>query len=87
MLKHDCIYIIIIRFKSPRIVMLGAAGVGKSTLANALLGRHKDYGKDTGRSCFVVGNPDTGGMTTEACPDQDHFLGDPSLPEVRIRVL
>jgi len=72
------------QYKSPRIVMLGAAGVGKSTLANALLGRNEDYGKDEGKSCFVVGNPDIGGMTKEACADQDHFLGDPSLPELTV---
>lgn len=64
--------------------MLGAAGVGKSTLANALLGRPKKYKNDEGKPCFEAGKSKIGGLTRDACANQGHFLGNETLPELTI---
>jgi len=66
------------KYASPRIVVLGAAGVGKSTFANALLNRtgHSLHEDHPDGECFQGGKSYNGGKTTEACEEQEGFLGD-----------
>ena len=69
------------RYASPRIVVLGAAGVGKSTFANALLNRtgHSLHEDHPDGECFQGGKSYNGGKTTEACEEQEGFHGAPLL--------
>ena len=65
----------------------GATGVGKSSLANVLLGRDKNYeghGFDDG--CFKVFGLQTGesSVTKKTCQDQGPFLGNPTFPNFTI---
>ena len=66
------------RFPSPRIVILGATGVGKSSLANVLVGRDKNYDGGRFRSgCFkVMAGLDS--VTKATCADRGYFLGNTS---------
>ena len=65
------------RFPSPRIVILGAAGVGKSSLANVLAGRDKNYdGRMFHNGCFKVEEPSRwNAVTRETCADVGHWMG------------
>ena len=49
--------------------------VGKSSLANVLLGRNKTYQNTDGRNCFTVGTVDKE-LTTETCIQVGQYLGE-----------
>ena len=68
-----------------RMIILGQSGVGKSSLANILLGRDNKFnGSGFQNGCFkeVWGTGKRG--TNETCYDSQHWLGDPSEPIVTI---
>ena len=77
-------------YPSPRIIVLGRTGVGKSSLANVLRGRHHRYnGSDFNDGCFKVGwfgvrniKPKDIGktVTQETCWDIGPWLGNHSNP-------
>jgi len=71
-----------LRFPSPRIVVLGTAGVGKSVFANALFNRPSTF--KSGKSCFEGGKSEDGGKTTEACEQTGYFLDDPKYEKITV---
>ena len=74
-------------FASPRIIILGATGVGKSSLANILMGRDKNFdGNGFPGGCFeVLGLNNMGeSVTKEVCEDQGHWLGNHKMPNFTI---
>ena len=74
-------------FASPRIIILGATGVGKSSLANILMGRDKNFdGNGFPGGCFeVLGLNNMGeSVTKEVCEDQGQWLGNHTMPKFTI---
>jgi GTPase Era involved in 16S rRNA processing len=65
--------------------LLGDAGVGKSSLANALLGREQLHDStDHHNDCFKVGWGDGKITTKETCVDKGHWLGNTSNHQITI---
>jgi len=68
------------KYPCPRIVILGPAGAGKSSLSNVLIGRDKNYqNPDKERECFTVSyqaDPGKGGVTQETCHEVGPWLGE-----------
>jgi len=72
-------------YPSPRIIIIGGSGVGKSSLANVLLGRDREYnGTGFQHGCFEASLGDGHVVTTETCADKGHWLGNASNPKVTI---
>ena len=64
--------------------MLGGTGVGKSSLANVLVGRsHKYQGGQFRAGCFKVQSI-AEAVTKQTCADQGHFLGNKAYPNFTV---
>jgi len=66
-------------YPSPRIIILGSTGVGKSTMANVLLGRSKTFKDPHGRTCFTPGSGSET-MTRRTCAQNGFYLSNPNRP-------
>ena len=75
-------------YASPRMIIIGATGVGKSSLANVLLGRDSQFnGTGFQHGCFKVGwdiENKVGGLTTKTCASTGYWLGNQSNPKVTV---
>ena len=71
------------KLANPRILILGPMGVGKSSLANVLVGRDRNFnGSGFDHGCFKVFGLGSSAspMTKKACYDQESWLGNNSNP-------
>ena len=72
------------KYPSPRIIILGQTGVGKSSVANVLVGRAHNYdGGSNTDGCFAVADG-TDPTTTKTCANVGDWLGDPKNDKVTV---
>ena len=72
-------------YPSPRMVIIGATGVGKSSLANILMGRDSQYnGSRFDHGCFQAAWGNGNVVTTRTCSDTGHWLGNQNNKRVTI---
>ena len=75
------------RLTRPRILIIGETGVGKSSLANSLMGRNPRHdGSEFDHGCFKVAWKTQGKVvTTDTCADTGHWLNKSS--EILVTVI